>query len=140
MNKSEKQLIAGASLVVAALWGLNKLLSPSPRRLSPREAQARAIRQQADRMLLARFHKLAVDPRLSMWKHLVAGAAETLMAIWIGAGLSGQAMPDDVKIQIYGRWCGPGVGSGPCIDLIDCACKQHDLAYDRAENVEYGLA
>lgn len=36
-----------------------------------------------------------------------------------------------VSLPVYGNWCGPAHGGGICIDSIDCACKTHDLCYDR---------
>lgn len=30
-----------------------------------------------------------------------------------------------------GNWCGPGYGGGPTKDLLDAACKQHDLDYGK---------
>ena len=41
-----------------------------------------------------------------------------------------------VSIPVYGNWCGPGHGGTikndkPCIDSIDCACRAHDLCYER---------
>ena len=47
------------------------------------------------------------------------------------------------KFKLYGNWCGPGWAAGtykkerdlvpidrnfPCIDNIDCACREHDFA------------
>lgn len=34
-------------------------------------------------------------------------------------------------VPIHGNWCGPYHGSGVCIDQLDCACKSHDLCYDK---------
>jgi len=34
-------------------------------------------------------------------------------------------------IPIWGNWCGPGYGGGPTKDLLDAACKEHDLNYER---------
>ena len=41
-----------------------------------------------------------------------------------------QAAPED-GIPVYGRWCGPGHGSGEPIDEVDRACMEHDNCYDR---------
>ena len=52
-------------------------------------------------------------------------------------------------VRIYGRWCGPnwtdgrrisardykvagGDFRGPCIDKLDCACREHDRACSRS--------
>ena len=36
-----------------------------------------------------------------------------------------------IKLPIYGNWCGPGHGGGDPIDVIDTACRKHDLCYAR---------
>ncbi len=34
-----------------------------------------------------------------------------------------------IPLPIWGNWCGPGYGGGETQDLLDAACKQHDLDY-----------
>lgn len=34
------------------------------------------------------------------------------------------------RFPLHGNWCGPGVGRGPCLSVIDCLCQAHDEGYD----------
>ncbi|MGD6994018.1 hypothetical protein [Sutcliffiella horikoshii] len=36
-----------------------------------------------------------------------------------------------LKLPVWGNWCGPGHGGGATKDLLDAACKQHDLDYGK---------
>ena len=37
------------------------------------------------------------------------------------------------RFAVHGNWCGPGhsgsTSAAPCIDYLDCVCKEHDLCY-----------
>jgi hypothetical protein len=39
-----------------------------------------------------------------------------------------------IRYPYYGKWCGPGYGSGKPIDLLDLMCKAHDNCYDQGTN------
>jgi hypothetical protein len=45
-----------------------------------------------------------------------------------------------MKLRIYGNWCDLGYGDGPCLDAIDCACYDHNVAYAAATAIEDGLS
>lgn len=39
------------------------------------------------------------------------------------------------EIVVHGNWCGPGHGGSidkdvPCVDYLDCMCRDHDLCYE----------
>lgn len=104
-----------------------------------RRVLARSMRQAADRQLFDDWIALAQDP----WAHLVVrrtawSAASFLKKLWLDTGRSGMRMPRGLSLRIYGNWCGPGYGGGPCLDEIDCACRAHDLAYGDAAAIEDG--
>ena len=48
-----------------------------------------------------------------------------------------QAAPED-GLGFYGRWCGPGHGSGEPKDDVDRACMEHDKCYDRKGYLDCG--
>ena len=41
------------------------------------------------------------------------------------------AISPRISLPVWGNWCGPGYGGGPTKDLLDAACKQHDLDYGK---------
>lgn len=50
----------------------------------------------------------------------------------------GHNLPTSVSrdgVPLHGKWCGPGHSghseSTSCIDALDCACKDHDLCYEK---------
>ena len=47
------------------------------------------------------------------------------------------AAPED-GLKFYGRWCGPGHGSGEPIDDVDRACMEHDKCYGREGYLDCG--
>lgn len=106
---------------------------------SRRAKAARAIRRAADRELYAGLVRLSRDPWADpALRRLAAVAADGFKAMWLDAGHSGRALPSSERLALYGNWCGPGHGGGPCIDALDCLCRDHDLAYDCAANVQRG--
>lgn len=37
--------------------------------------------------------------------------------------------PSELKLPVYGTWCGPGHGGGRPIDAVDESCMEHDRCY-----------
>lgn len=106
-----------------------------------RQQRARRIRQDADAALLRRLEAIAADGRLDVTKRSAADTGARLFRLlWINPGHSGSALPVEFKLKIYGSWCGPGYGGGPCVDEIDCLCRDHDQQYQLAAHVEAGWA
>jgi hypothetical protein len=102
-----------------------------------RQRRARAIRQQADHELLMGLRRLAARS-VGVQRALIEAGAALFEWCWLRAGHSGKPVPKGLKLAIYGNWCGPGHGGGPCIDMADCLCKRHDLAYAYAAGVASG--
>jgi hypothetical protein len=133
--------MAPAAFVLLGLVGIG--VAAASRRdvaAEQRKAQARAIRQAADRRLLRKLFAISQDE----WAHpatrrVAWSGASLFKKYWLDAGWSGARMPSEFSVQLYGNWCGPGWGGGHCVDSIDCACRTHDLAYDRAAAIEEGL-
>lgn len=48
---------------------------------------------------------------------------------------SDQVTPQQLRLPVYGNYCGPGfgdpTGSTPPIDAVDAICREHDLCYGR---------
>ncbi len=106
-----------------------------------RRARAREIRQQADRWLLDQLVGVSQDPLMLESARRIAWAGASLFRnLWIESGRSGSVLPSSFKLRLYGNWCGPGYGGGPCIDEIDCLCREHDAQYEHAAQVEAGRA
>lgn len=42
------------------------------------------------------------------------------------------AAAGNVGLAVHGNWCGPGHGGGPALDVLDAACRRHDLCVGRA--------
>ena len=38
----------------------------------------------------------------------------------------------DLSLAVHGNWCGPGHGGGPALDVLDAACRRHDLCVRRS--------
>ena len=133
-------VLATVGLGLAAGLGVG-LVVHGVETISRRAKQARAIRRAADRELYAGLVQLSrdrwADPRI---RSLAALAADGFKTMWLDAGHSGRALPASERLALYGNWCGPGHGGGPCIDRLDCLCRNHDLAYEDAATVSRGHA
>lgn len=106
-----------------------------------RGARAAARRRDADQRLVTAWDEIARTGWIpAARRRLAAEFAFWYRAVWINTGRTGSRLPTAIKIPLYGNWCGPNYGSGPCLDEIDCACRDHDLAYAHADRIEAGLA
>lgn len=62
------------------------------------------------------------------------GAIMRQVLVWMALmlALAGPAQAKDpFALAVHGNWCGPGALSGPVTDVLDAACKRHDLCARR---------
>lgn len=130
-KKDRNGLLLGVGLLLVA-GGAAVLSSNSPRH------RARAIRQQADRELLDGARAIALHHPNFEIRALAKFGADAFERFWVRRH-SGERPPPGLPAKIYGNWCGAG-GSGPVVDELDALCRNHDLAYRYADDVENGRA
>jgi len=128
---------AAVALGLLVLGGLAVASQPSAAERR-RIERARGIRSAADQRLLRDLVGIAEDRRVKLATRQTAWRLATWFErLWL-SGLSGSRWPAGLRFPIHGNWCGPGHGGGPCVDVIDRACRRHDLAYEHADDVEDG--
>ena len=133
-------MAAPAWLIGGLVFGALALATSPSATQRQQKTDARRIRQTADRRLLRRLVQIAEGGRKARTRAIAWQGASLFKQHWIDAGRSGDRPPAGFRREFYGHWCGPGYGSGRCIDEIDCACKDHDYQYEYAAQVEDGLA
>lgn len=117
-------LIFGASAVA------NHLEEEAIRAAVPKPTTAWSkIAFDADHNLYWDLRRIAADPRVpAHLRQLAEKGARLVHQHWLAPGHAGYGIePTQSTVTMY-NWCGANYGSGPCINIIDCACRDHDIA------------
>ncbi len=88
-----------------------------------------SIAEVADWKLHRDLLSIASDPTQPLKLRTLAKlGARLLHKLWLAPGHAGHAFEEhDGGMTMY-NWCGANYGHGRCINAIDCACREHDMA------------
>lgn len=119
-------LMLGVGLGLGLLAVASSVESAVPTPTGPRSP----IAYEADHAFFNRLVSIWRDPRIPATLRQQAGTiARFFHQYWLEAGHAGRDIVrgSGGRFTLY-NWCGAGYGGGPCLNAIDCACRDHDLA------------
>ena len=126
--------LAAAGVVVAGALVVNAAEEAAIKAAVPKPTSAWSkIAYEADLKLYADLKRIAANPRIPKnLRQLAQKGAQLVHQHWLKPGYAGYGIePTRSAVTIY-NWCGANYGSGECLNEIDCACRDHDLARQNA--------
>lgn len=127
-------LAATAGLFVAGVVAASVVEDAAIKRAVPKPTSAWSkIAHDADHKLYADLKRIAANPRIPKnLRQLAQKGAQLIHQHWLKPGYAGYGIERSQSTLTLYNWCGANYGRGPCINVIDCACRDHDLARQQA--------